>query len=111
MALGTTTLPNHQATSDVSKLFYWPATDSFVSPDESGIDELLLKNEVIPFSQYYLSLLEKKISQDNELSINSSPIIFESKGKTPPSVPYLRVMIEAELGDEDMLYSLHQKTF
>lgn len=95
-----------------AKKWYWPAKDSFVRSDEPGLSELIANNEVIAFPAAVSMLLKKHVQDDNSLELmNVDAIIFDSKGKTPPSVPYLNVSIECEVGDEDMLYALHQKTY
>jgi len=103
--------PPKYKTLDYSKSYYWSKRNTFVFPSSNGFDELLKNNEIIPFAKYYLSLRNNQIVSDKpQLSFSAEPIIFKQKGKTPLSVRYLKVIIESELGDDDVLYDLHQKT-
>ena len=54
----------------------------------------------------------KAMGQDPNLFFHQEiePVIFSNKGKTAPSVPYLRVFVESSLGDNKTLHVINNKT-
>lgn len=59
----------------------------------------------------YLSTAQQ-MSKDADLFFRQEvePVIFKNKGKTAPSVPYLRVYVESSLGDNRILHVINSKT-
>lgn len=98
--------------------YYDPKTGMFtrVDPDDlEQIEYLTKKRGMIPGMQQLetdLRSIPDKLANDPKSSylMETHSIIFEAKGKTPPSVPYLRVSVESSLGDENAIHLVHSKT-
>lgn len=81
--------------------------------DKNDAQELIDKHEIITYADYIRSEINKKYPFNNKKKVigNLDPIIFQNKGKTPPSVPYLQVMIATDVeGDIKALHQIHSKT-
>lgn len=57
------------------------------------------------------SKLTKELKDDSNLFFRQEiePVIFNKKGKTSPSVPYLRVYVESSIGDNKVLHLINNK--
>lgn len=94
------------------KQYYCPETDGLLFLKDDEIEDYSKNNTLIPMEKFFSHSADNNLLSQNPLFVcTSEPIIFESKGKTPPSVRYLQTFIVSDLGDEDLLYDVHQKTF
>ena len=91
--------------------FYDPKTKDFIyiKPNEPDREEYITSHHLIPALKYYADYLKeipKKMVKDPDKTfwMETDPIIFNSKGKTPPSVPFLRVYVESSLGSEESVH-------
>ena len=97
--------------------YYDPKTKMFTRIDSTDPEqvEYVTKKGMIPgLKQQEIELknIPHKLANDPKSSylMEANPIIFEAKGKTPPSVPYLRVFVESSLGEENAVHFVHNKT-
>lgn len=58
-----------------------------------------------------ISEIPNKLTEDPKtfFQTEAKPIIFESKSKTSPSVPYLRVFLKSSIGEEKSIHYIHSK--
>lgn len=96
---------------------YNPKTKEFtrIDPNDPEQVEYVTKKGMIPGMQQLetdLKSIPNKLANDPKLfhRLEAEPIIFEAKGKTPPSVPYLRVFVESSIGDEKVIHYVHNRT-
>ena len=98
--------------------YYDPKLKRFtrLDPTDPEQAEIIKKRGLEPVQQEISKWLKKipnELTKDQNLShlFEIEPIIFESKGKTPPSVPYLRVFVESSFGDDETaIHFIHNKT-
>lgn len=103
-----------QAKIRMSDVYYWPEKDTFVNKGEDGVDELIRLNKVITHEEYIMQEMTKRahsLKIGDAMRFPLPPIFFKNKGKTPPSVPYLKVAVDSSLEeDTTSLHRLHSKT-
>lgn len=106
------TIKNYQKVS-----YYNPKTKDFtrIDPNNPEQVEYVTKKGMILGTEQLKNELEeipKKLVKNPEFSytLETEPIVFEAKGKTPPSVPYIRVFVESSLGTEESIHFVHNKT-
>jgi len=97
--------------------FYDPKNENFVyiKPNEPDRDEYISKRNLIPGLKFFTDNLKEipnKLSENSDypFRMEIEPIIFKNKGRTPPSVPYLRVYLESSIGDSKSIHFIHNKT-
>lgn len=77
----------------------------YIIEDKEEAASLMSKKEIIPAIQM--------LARNNNIArgiTSLEPIIFERKGKTPPSVPYLKVSVTSDIeGDLTPLHQIHSK--
>lgn len=98
----------------LSDAYYWPEKDTFVNKGEDGVDELIRQKKVITHKEYIMQEMTKRahsLKIGDAMRFPLPPIIFNNKGKTPPSVPYLKVAVVSSLEeDTTSLHRLHSNT-
>jgi hypothetical protein len=104
-----TPVPTDPKRSIASNFYYHPKTGARYFKDDYGVQELIDKGEIIPLWEY-LKLNFNTVDPGQTVVSSLNPIIFSSKGKTPPSVPYLQVMVSSSIGEPEALHILHNKT-
>lgn len=97
--------------------YYDPKTKEFtrIDPnDPEQVEYVTKKGMILGAKQMETELksVPQKLMNDPKSShrLEAEPIIFEAKGKTPPSVPYLRVFVESSIGDEKVIHYVHNRT-
>lgn len=88
-------------------------TGNMVSCKDPDLDELVKSGQAILGADY----IDRKViqpfrtGQANEANLELEPIIFKAKGKTAPSVPYLKVSVTTALAEtNEASHLLHVKS-
>jgi len=97
--------------------FYNPKTKKYVRLDPTDPEqvELIKKHGLETFPTQLTKDLEKiphglAKDLDSFYQMQVEPLVFDSKGKTPPSVPYLRVFVDSSFSDDETaIHFVHNK--
>lgn len=100
----------------LSSYYQHPKTNEIlrINPkDKEAIKHFIDKGYIPASEQLYndFSKIIEEIKNDASLFFRQEikPIIFNKKGKTSPSVPYLRVYVESSIGDNKVLHLINNK--
>jgi len=98
--------PPKYSSLKIKNFYYIVKEDRYVLiENEKDVASFMKDGEMIPAIQMFAK--NNKIAKE---IMSLDPIIFESKGKTPPSVPYLRVNVTSDIkGDLTSLHQIHSK--